>query len=208
MRPKVTSNVALDSTHHLPPLPQNKSVIDVFGDLMRYLYNCTKTYIQQTHASYNDLWASVEQRIDYVLTHPNGWEGAQQEQMRRAAIAAGLVPDTEEGRSRVRFVTEGEASLHFCIQNGLTTNMKVSHYLPASAAMHELKFVFQNGDGVLIVDAGGGTVDLSAYSRTSETGTSFIEIAPPECSFEYNDGVLVRYLTMLLYQVIFKVPPS
>lgn len=34
----------------------------------------------------------------------------------------------------------------------------------------------------MIVDAGGGTVDLSAYSQVSpSTETSFIEIAPPEC---------------------------
>jgi len=39
-------------------------------------------------------------------------DGKEQTLMREAA-------DTEDGRSR--FVTEGEASLHFCIQNGLTT---------------------------------------------------------------------------------------
>jgi hypothetical protein len=184
MRPKTTNNADLAGAHHLPSLPTNKSVIDLFSDLMRYLNTCTRTYIQETHPSYNDLWASVEQRIEYVLTHPNGWEGAQQEQMRKAAIAAGLVPDTDVGRSRIRFVTEGEASLHFCIQSGLTTQaMKVSHYVPASAAMLSLKFVLQNGDGVLIVDAGGGTVDFSAYSRSSPLKTSFIEIAPPECTF-------------------------
>ena len=88
---------------------------------MRYLHDCAKTYIQETHASGSNLWASVEQRIEYVLTHPNGWEGAQQEQMRRAAILAGLIPDTDGGRARVQFVTEGEASLHFCIQSGLTS---------------------------------------------------------------------------------------
>ena len=46
---------------------------------------------------------------------------SQQAQMRQAAIRAGLVPDTDAGRARVCFVTEGEASLHLCIQRGLTT---------------------------------------------------------------------------------------
>lgn len=42
--------------------------------------------------------------------------------MRRAAVLAGLTTDTEaekEGNT-LQFVTEGEASLNFCITNGLT----------------------------------------------------------------------------------------
>ena len=57
----------------------------------------------------------------FVLSHPNGWEGLQQSKMRQAAVTAGLVPDTRDGHSRIRFVTEGEASLNFCINNGLAT---------------------------------------------------------------------------------------
>jgi hypothetical protein len=42
----------------------------------------------------------------------------------------------------------------------------------------------QRGDGVVMVDAGGGTVDISAYGRTqagSDRDTVFEEIAPPQC---------------------------
>ncbi len=35
---------------------------------------------------------SGRQLKDYVLSHPNGWEGTQQSQMRSAAILAGLIP--------------------------------------------------------------------------------------------------------------------
>ena len=42
--------------------------------------------------------------------------------MRTAAIQAGLIPDNEDGRSHLSFVTEGEASLHFCVQSGLTND--------------------------------------------------------------------------------------
>jgi predicted transcriptional regulator len=41
-----------------------------------------------------------------ILTTPNGWEGAQQNRMRQAAIKAGLVD--QEGGRRVKFVTEAE----------------------------------------------------------------------------------------------------
>jgi hypothetical protein len=40
--------------------------------------------------------------------------------MRQAAVTAGLIPDGAAGQARLFLVTEGEASLHFCIQNGLT----------------------------------------------------------------------------------------
>jgi hypothetical protein len=64
----------------------------------------------------------LEDHTDFVLTHPNGWEGAQQGMMRTAAVQAGLILDNEDGHGHLSFVTEGEASLHFCVQSGLTTD--------------------------------------------------------------------------------------
>jgi hypothetical protein len=48
--------------------------------------------------------------------------------------------------------------------------------------LFKLNAVLQNGDGIIIVDAGGGTIDISAYAQASSSkGISVIEIAPPEC---------------------------
>jgi hypothetical protein len=125
LRPKTQS--ALHVSNKIPLLPPNKTAVDVFADFLRYLYQCTRTYIQDTHAFGNELWRSLSVSADFVLTHPNGWEGAQQSQMRKAAVMAGLISDTEGGHARLSFVTEGEASLHFCVQSGLTASvMKVS----------------------------------------------------------------------------------
>lgn len=101
----------------LPPLPPNKTAVGVLGDFMKYLFSCARKFIIDTHAE--DLWYSVAGNIDFVLTHPNGWEGAQQSQTRRAAVLAGLASDTPEEQSRIQLVTEGEANLHYCIGNGL-----------------------------------------------------------------------------------------
>lgn len=76
-----------------------------------------------THANGNALWKAVEHDIQFVLSHPNGWEGAQQTKMRRAAVHGQLIPDTNEGKARIRFVTEGEASLHACVLNGLASDV-------------------------------------------------------------------------------------
>ncbi|KAJ3840341.1 hypothetical protein F5878DRAFT_73983 [Lentinula raphanica] len=138
-----------------PPLPNNKTPLVVFSDFLRYLYECIKSCIRKTIGDL--VWHSVQNNIDFILSHPNGWEIIQQAQMRQAAIIAGLV-SKEESQERVHFVTEGEATLHFCIHR---------------------KIPFEKDKGIIIVDAGGGTVDLSAYRQTA-TG-SFEEIGTARC---------------------------
>ena len=109
-------------TNKIPPLPQGKSAIDVFADFLRYLHQCARTFIEETHANGDKMWHTFEDRTEFILTHPNGWEGAQQSMMRTAAVKAGLIPDNEGGHAHLSFVTEGEASLHFCVQSGLTND--------------------------------------------------------------------------------------
>lgn len=112
----------------LGPLPRHKTSVDVFGDFLAYLFRCTRNFITDTHANGPSMWNAVEHDIQFVLSHPNGWEGAQQTKMRRAAVYGGLIPDTDEGKARIRFVTEGEASLHACVLNGLAADvLSVSH---------------------------------------------------------------------------------
>jgi hypothetical protein len=107
----------------LDPLPPGKNAVQVFGDFLGYLFRCTRTFIMDTHAGGESLWGAVERDLQFVLSHPNGWEGAQQTKMRRAAVHGALIPDTDEGRSRIRFVTEGEASLHACVLSGLASDV-------------------------------------------------------------------------------------
>jgi hypothetical protein len=95
----------------LRSFPKNKTPVQVFGDFLGYLFQSTKKYIMESESW---SWNSVEKNTYFVLSHPNGWEGKQQSQMRKAAIAAGLV-DKSEALERISFVSEGEASLHFCL---------------------------------------------------------------------------------------------
>ena len=107
----------------LTPLPKRKSPVHVFGDYLAYLYRCTRSFITDTHANGISLWNAVESDIQFVLSHPNGWEGPQQTRMRNAAVYGNLVPDTDAGKARIRFVTEGEASLHACVLSGLADDV-------------------------------------------------------------------------------------
>lgn len=119
LRSRFAADAGRQVSNEIPSLPPGKTVVEIFADFLAYLYECAKAFIKDTQINGAALWNSVEAQIDFVLSHPNGWEGAQQSEMRNAAIQAGLVPDTAAGHARLSFVTEGEASLHYAIQNGL-----------------------------------------------------------------------------------------
>lgn len=100
----------------IPNLPPNKTALDVLSDYLKYLNDCAKQWIKETHPGIGtSIWEGPE--IHYILSHPNGWEGPQQAVMKQAANKAGLV--TPEGRNKITFITEGEASLNHCIEKGL-----------------------------------------------------------------------------------------
>ncbi|KAL0065109.1 hypothetical protein AAF712_007945 [Marasmius tenuissimus] len=149
------------------PLPAGKNAVHVFGDFLGYLFRCTRDFIVDTHANGASLWRAVEANMQFVLSHPNGWEGVQQTKMRRAAIHGGLITDSHEGKARIYFVTEGEASLHACVLNGLASDVLQD---PAKSSF-------------LIADAGGGTLDISAYTIRSQNPLVIEETAPPDCIF-------------------------
>jgi molecular chaperone DnaK (HSP70) len=62
--------------------------------------------------------------------------------------------------------------------------------LDSNSTNHLFNF---KGEGIAIVDAGGGTVDVSTYRRTRQLNhRTFEEIAMPEC----------QYTCSLLYSLI------
>ncbi|KAL0063217.1 hypothetical protein AAF712_009915 [Marasmius tenuissimus] len=172
------SDVNRDMGSELPSLPPNKTAVDVFGDFLRYLYSCAKKYILGTVPD-RCFWAKIEEHIQFVLSHPNCWEAQEQSLLKDACVKAGLIPDTLEGRNKVSLITEGEACLHFCINE----------------AKSGIQSIVPDVKNLMVVDAGGGTVDISTYSvhtgrmrRINETST-FQEITIPKS--RYVGSVLV-----------------
>ncbi|GJE83953.1 hypothetical protein PsYK624_000260 [Phanerochaete sordida] len=157
-----------------PPLPPGKNAVDVFADFLSYLFKCARNFIQQSHADGEKLWASVQDNIDIVLSHPNGWEGPQQAQMRTAACIAGLIPIAED--DRLRFVSEGHASIQYCLGSGIASEP-----------------VLDNGSTtIMLIDAGGGTVDIVTYRVLSLVPLSLAEIAPDDCLLQGSTRVDAR----------------
>ena len=116
----------MDQTSTEPP--KGKTIIDVFADFMGYLFDSTKALFKTSEPNGELRWNSISDNVELVLTHPNGWGGPQQTHLRTAAIRAGIVPDTPAGRSRVHFVTEGEASFCYCAtQTRVGKDLNVGH---------------------------------------------------------------------------------
>ena len=149
----------------LSALPPGKSAFDVLTDFIKYLVNCSKAYIQERHPAFISSWPSVDDSIQYIFTYPDGWSDLRYLYF-RAVERAGLVPSTPEGHLRVHIITEGEAGFYFYVSHPLVEET-VDH------AAHRR---------VVIVDAGGGIINMSMFPTMSNTISSSEEIAPAECT--------------------------
>ncbi|KAG2114518.1 hypothetical protein DEU56DRAFT_985131 [Suillus clintonianus] len=147
----------------------------------RYLYQCARTYIQESHLNF---WRSVENFIEFVLTHPNGWEGQQQEE-----------------QSHVHLLTDGDVSLHFCFTSMIASHIFSKNLIEVSDYSDDEEDQ-SDSQGIIVVDPGGGTTDLSAYSMKLSP-TSFEEIAPAECEFRFP-ALLTAYSLLKCYAVSLK----
>jgi len=146
---------------------------------MQFLFRCVRSFIEESHARGSNLWRSLENHIEFVLTHPNGWDGPQQTQFRLAAVLGGLIPSTEEGMARIHLLTEGEAILHYCVVNVLASYRLLETPIIDSGDYEEEDFDNPTSQGVVVIDAGRETINVSSYSMT--LSPTLIEIAAPEC---------------------------
>ncbi|KAG8955792.1 hypothetical protein FRC03_011055 [Tulasnella sp. 419] len=140
-------------------LPPYKTAVDVIGDYIGHVASLARKHFLENMIGSAVIWNEVKNRIQYVLSHPNGWAMSQHDSLRKAAIIGGLVPDTAEGRARIHFVSEGEASFHWCLAEGLSRN--------------DLK----KGNRYIVVDAGGGTIDVSSFEVVSTGPLQLKEVA-------------------------------
>ncbi|KAI9668632.1 MAG: hypothetical protein M1831_001071 [Alyxoria varia] len=138
----LSGNTYIDPIN-LPPLPPGKSEVDVAADYLIKLRQATRNQLQKT---LGEVFNREERNIRYFLTVPAIWNEAGKAATRQAAIQAGFLRD--ENDPRLTLITEPEAAAMFCSKTGLL-NLKIH-------------------DAVLIVDCGGGTVDLIAYEVEEE----------------------------------------
>ncbi|CAE6416417.1 unnamed protein product [Rhizoctonia solani] len=130
------------------PLPPGVSLHQIYSDFLGYLLKHTKTYFEDRICEGKQIWGQYNPTMEVVIAHPDGWGIHEQAFLRAAAVTAGF-STTDQAASKVRFVTEAEASVHFCIHH---TNL-------GSVLRPGIKFA--------VCDAGGSTVDTRLYSVIS-----------------------------------------
>ncbi|KAF4572464.1 hypothetical protein EYR36_006969 [Pleurotus pulmonarius] len=145
----------------LPELPPNVSIDQIFADFFSFVKLQIMLYISRSYADGANIWETLEPSMYFILTTPNGWEGAQQDRMRKAAIKGGLV-DKNGGR-RIKFVTEAEAALLYAANTG-----NVDDWL-------------SEGGNVILCDCGGGTIDITGYSVTRVNPLRLEESSAAQC---------------------------
>jgi len=135
---KVKHDLKLDS------LPRGVSLQQIYSDFLGYLLEHTRIFFEGRVVDGSLIWGNYRSKMEFVIAHPNGWGIREQTFLRAAAIEAGFVPDSSP--HKIRFVTEAEASVHFCI-----------HHTNLGARL-------QAGMKFAVCDAGGSTVDTTIYS--------------------------------------------
>jgi hypothetical protein len=82
---------------------------------MRYLLQHTKPVFEDRIVDGKTIWENYHSDMVLIIAHPNGWGIREQEFLRKAAIEGGII-DAATAKARIRFVTEAEASVHYCIR--------------------------------------------------------------------------------------------
>jgi hypothetical protein len=110
------------------------------GEVSRLIELCIRQVFKKALEHIKAGGAYTEDDIAWCITVPAIWDEFTKDLMRKAAIAAGL-PDDDE---RLKTALEPEAAALYCIVNGQQALTKP-------------------GCRFLVIDAGGGTVDITSY---------------------------------------------
>jgi hypothetical protein len=139
LRPRGPSRQLVNVPLHLIQTSQ-----DVLTD---YLTETARWVRRQIEKDDREIFADFP--IDLIITHPAEWPLKSRSTTFKAVTQAfeGIFPELKNGRGTIRMATEPEA----CAQFTMRTTLGQGHH------------ALRQGDCFMIVDAGGGTVDLVCY---------------------------------------------
>ncbi|KAK3247189.1 hypothetical protein CYMTET_43303, partial [Cymbomonas tetramitiformis] len=160
----------------LPTLPDGVSAEKAISDYLRLLGNFAVEKVKEKTG-----WGL--QHIQWCLTVPAIWDDAAKAAMKRAAQAAGLVHDPLSGTGigsshDLLIVLEPEAAALYCEKQSQKLGIGL-------------------GNSVMVVDCGGGTVDLVTHKQSEEDPTRLREVARGTggmCGGTFVDDRFVKFL--------------
>ncbi|RUS24240.1 hypothetical protein BC938DRAFT_473898, partial [Jimgerdemannia flammicorona] len=132
---------------NMPPLPP-RGVVCVISDYLRVLHQFFLEYMERRYGRmYNNT------NVMWILTVPAMWNERAKQLMSDSAVQAGIISAQDANdRLRFRIVLEPEAAAMTCCEYSNLNALRVN-------------------DTFIVVDAGGGTVDLAAYCIAKNPST-------------------------------------
>jgi molecular chaperone DnaK (HSP70) len=112
-------------------------VVDIIADYLRLLWERMEVRLNRKF---------VMSEIKWSLTIPAIWSDAEKAAMRKAAFKAGLIPKEDISEDHFVLILEPEAAAAWCLEE-----------------RKKLGTPLVDGESFLVVDAGGGTVDLTSH---------------------------------------------
>ncbi|CAE6502943.1 unnamed protein product [Rhizoctonia solani] len=147
----------------IQPLPAGVSLLAIYTDFMVYLLGHTRSFFEGRIIDGRKVWADHHEEMVVIIAHPNGWGLREQNFLRQAAIAAQYVSESK-ARSHIQFVSEAEASVHFCMIHG-----NLSNHLKTNT-------------NFIVCDAGGSTIDTTTYRvKSTSPSLELVEENMPAC---------------------------
>jgi molecular chaperone DnaK (HSP70) len=122
----------------LPPLTVGSETIDPIRPIADYLQRFHQYVMEELRKGFANNYDP--ERFRYCLTVPAIWSDMAKASMREAAIRSGII-SRDDPVERLILISEPEAAALYCEKRSESWNL-------------------QHGDKFMIVDAGGGTVDL------------------------------------------------
>lgn len=143
-------------------------VLDVVADYLRFL---KESALKKVQGGVSSIIANDE--ILWSLTVPAIWNNADKQLMRLAAKKAGLISNEDDKESLVIILEPEAAAVHCLKTDGAIAGTGITH-----------------GSRFMVIDAGGGTVDITVCEVVRHSGLAFREIATADgalCGSTYVD---------------------
>ncbi|KAJ3184246.1 hypothetical protein HDU87_005093 [Geranomyces variabilis] len=117
-------------------MPEGVDPLDIVSEYLKELFTTLLHKLQERFGQ-----SLQAEDIHYCLTVPAIWSETAKQRMRQCAVQAGLISSTEINMPRLTLVLEPEAAAVYCCKRMTEAQMR-------------------SGDTFMVVDAGGGTVDI------------------------------------------------
>ncbi|CAB5380780.1 unnamed protein product [Rhizophagus irregularis] len=138
-----------------PILPRKLNYKNVIRDFMKQLGDDVKTNLKKAWQNLD-----LEKNVLYILTVPAEFDDEAIATFRECVFNAGLLKDKDS--NNIRIITEPEAAAIHCLNSALEHNLTI-------------------GDSFMIVDCGGGTVDLTTRELLEDKRLSELTERTGDC---------------------------